>query len=73
MSVVVDLPLEAEQAIIFLATQRNISQENLIKEMILAYLEDLEDAKIGEEAYNEYLASGKKGISAKKLYEQLEI
>lgn len=41
--------------------------------MILQYLEDLEDAKRGEQAYKEYLESGKQSISADELYKKLGI
>lgn len=35
------------------------------------YLEDLQDAKIGEVAYKEYLESGKKATLASDLYKEL--
>lgn len=73
MSVVLDLPSKAEEMLSLIAKERNISQENLLKEMILQYLEDLEDAQRGEQAYKEYLESGEQGISADELYKKLGI
>lgn len=68
MRVVLDLPSQAEEMLSLIAKERNISQENLLKEMILQYLEDLEDAQKGEQAYNEYLESGEKGTPAKEVF-----
>ncbi len=73
MSVVLDLPSKAEEMLSIIAKERNISQENLLKEMILQYLEDLEDAQRGEQAYKEYLESGEQSISADELYKKLGI
>lgn len=73
MSVILDLPNEAEEMLSLIAKERNISQENLLKEMILQYLEDLEDAQRGERAYKEYLESGEQSISADELYKKLGI
>lgn len=73
MSVVLDLPSKAEEMLSLIAKERNISQENLLKEMILQYLEDLEDAQRGEQAYKEYLESGEQSISADELYKKLGI
>lgn len=73
MSVVLDLPSKAEEMLLLIAKERNISQENLLKEMILQYLEDLEDAQRGEQAYKEYLESGEQSISADELYKKLGI
>ena len=73
MSVVLDLPSEAEKMLLSLAKERNISQENLIKELLLEYLEDLEDARIGEVAYKEYVESGRESVAADELYKELGI
>ncbi len=73
MSVVLDLPSQAEEMLSIIAKERNISQENLLKELILQYLEDLEDAQRGEQAYKEYLESGEQSISADELYKKLGI
>lgn len=73
MSVVLDLPSKAEEMLSLIAKERNISQENLLKEMILQCLEDLEDAQRGEQAYKEYLESGKQSISADEFYKKLGI
>ena len=73
MSVVLDLPNDAEEMLSLIAKERNISQENLLKEMILECLEDLEDARRGEQAYKEYLESGEEGTPAKEVFERLGI
>lgn len=44
-----------------------------IDEDIVDKLEDLEDAKAGEEAYKEYLNSGKKSYSADEVFEMAGI
>lgn len=73
MSVVLDLPSQAEEMLSLIAKERNISQENLLKEMILQYLEDLEDTQRGEQAYKEYLESGEQSISADEFYKKMGI
>lgn len=73
MSVVLDLPSKVEEMLSLIAKERNISQENLLKEMILQYLEDLEDAQRGEQAYKKYLESGEQGTPAKEVFERLGI
>lgn len=44
-----------------------------IDEDIVDKLEDLEDAKAGEEAYKEYLNSGKKSYSADEVFKMAGI
>lgn len=73
MSVVIDLPNDAEKMLALIAKERNLSRENLIKEMILDYLEDLEDAKRGELAYKEYLESGKEGVSWQDFKKEINL
>lgn len=73
MSVVLDLPSKVEEMLSLIAKERNISQENLLKEMILQCLEDLEDAQRGEQTYKEYLESGEQGTPAKEVFERLGI
>lgn len=71
MRVVLDLPSQAEEMLSLIAKERNISQENLLKEMILQYLEDLEDAQKGEQAYNEYLESGERHTCKRSLWQTM--
>ncbi|PAF46095.1 hypothetical protein BKH46_09110 [Helicobacter sp. 12S02634-8] len=54
-----------------IAKEQNISQEELAKQALLEYLEDIEDYKKGELAYQEYVEGGRKGISAKELHKKL--
>lgn len=42
-----------------LVTQQHISPAQLIKNALFEYLEDIQDAKRGEEAYQRYIDSGK--------------
>ncbi|EOJ1805666.1 DUF6290 family protein [Campylobacter jejuni] len=67
----IELSSEKEQAFLNIAKERNTSKEEIIQALIMEFLEDLEDAKIGEVAYKEYLASGKKSISADELFKEL--
>ncbi|EAI4574996.1 hypothetical protein FDN68_07370 [Campylobacter jejuni] len=71
LSLNIKLSSEKEQAFLNIAKERNTSKEEIIQALIMEFLEDLEDAKIGEVAYKEYLASGKKSISADELFKEL--
>ncbi|ELZ6693822.1 hypothetical protein UXW71_000455 [Campylobacter jejuni] len=71
LSLNIELSSEKEQAFLNIAKERNTSKEEIIQALIMEFLEDLEDAKIGEVAYKEYLASGKKSISADQLFKEL--
>lgn len=44
-----------------------------IDDEILSKIEDLEDAKAGQEAYEEYLRSGKKSYSADEVFKMAGI
>ncbi|WP_321151271.1 DUF6290 family protein [Campylobacter jejuni] len=70
LSLNIELSSEKEQAFLNIAKERNTSKEEIIQALIMEFLEDLEDAKIGEVAYKEYLASGKKSISADELFKE---
>ncbi|MBK1999967.1 hypothetical protein JG678_00700 [Campylobacter sp. 2018MI35] len=67
----IELSNEKEQAFLNIAKERNVSKEKITETLIMEFLEDLEDAKIGEEAYKEYLQTGKKSISADELFREL--
>ncbi|EDO8527739.1 hypothetical protein GXA84_02475 [Campylobacter jejuni] len=71
LSLNIELSSEKEQAFLNIAKERNTSKEEIIQALIIEFLEDLEDAKIGEVAYKEYLANGKKSISADELFKEL--
>ncbi|EAK3632966.1 hypothetical protein BHV06_00945 [Campylobacter jejuni] len=71
LSLNIELSSEKEQAFLNIAKERNTSKEEIIQALIMEFLEDLEDAKIGEVAYKDYLASGKKSISADELFKEL--
>ncbi|MGQ2506583.1 DUF6290 family protein [Campylobacter jejuni] len=71
LSLNIELSSEKEQAFLNIAKERNTSKEEIIQALIMEFLEDLEDAKIGEVAYKEYLANGKKSISADELFKEL--
>lgn len=43
------------------------------EEALLSYMEDIEDSKIAEEAYKNYLNSGEKRISADEVFKKLGI
>ncbi|MGX2982740.1 DUF6290 family protein [Helicobacter sp. 23-1045] len=73
MSVVIDLPNDAEETLALIAKERNLSRENLIKEMILDYLDDLEDARRGEIAYKEYLESGENSVSWQDFKKEINL
>ena len=45
----------------------------MIRIALQEYLEDLYDAKIGEEAYNRWLKNGKKSVSFKEILKENNI
>ncbi|AXP09286.1 DUF6290 family protein [Campylobacter hepaticus] len=69
----IELSREKEQAFLDIAKARNTSKEKIAQALIIEFLEDLQDAKIGEQAYKEYLANEKKSISADNLFKQLNL
>ncbi|MDX2323521.1 hypothetical protein OXW40_04685 [Campylobacter hepaticus] len=58
----IELSREKEQAFLDIAKARNTSKEKIAQALIIEFLEDLQDAKIGEQAYKEYLANEKKAL-----------
>ncbi len=60
-----------------LAKETGRSRSSYANEAISNFLnekyEDLQDYKIAEEAWNEFVASGKKGIPAEEVYKKLGI
>lgn len=71
MNVTLNLPQEMQSLLFSFAKEKNTTAESIMQEAIIEFLEDLADAKKADEAYAEYLASGKQGISAKELYKEL--
>lgn len=55
------------------AAIHSISVSDAFKKALFEKIEDEYDAAIGDEAYEEYLKDGKKGIPIQVLWEELEI
>ena len=72
MSLVVELPKKAQDNLSYIAKERNISQENLVKELVLGYLQDLEDLAIAIKGREDRL-NGDKGTPASKVFQRLGI
>lgn len=72
MSLVVELPEKAQKALLHIAKERNISQEALVKEAVLGYLEDLEDLAIAIKGREDRL-NGDKGTPANDVFRKLGI
>lgn len=70
--------LQADKSLIakikglFKATNNEAFMQELTKEQIEA-LEDLELARMGDEAYKEFLASGEQSIPADEVFKELGI
>lgn len=47
---IIDIPLQLEESIIKYTTENKIDLNNLVSELLIEYLEDLEDIKAIEEA-----------------------
>lgn len=59
----IELPEEIEERINSFVGAAQHSQKEFIQEAVERFLEDLEDARAADAAYEEFLASGKKTIS----------
>lgn len=67
----ISLSKELQEFVSAYSIQHNISQNQIIEEAIRRLIEDVEDAEIAKEAYQDFLDSGKKTIVAKDLFEEL--
>ena len=65
------LPIDIGKRLEVLAEKVGRSKSYLIRQAVIDALEDLEDAYIGEQAYLEYVRSGKKSISHEELGKEL--
>lgn len=50
----------------------NITQEEALKQAFFEKLEDEFDAKIGDQAYDDYLNTGKKSRPAREFWDELD-
>jgi len=65
----VRLPEELEKRLTALSKRTNRSKSFYVKRALQTFLEDEEDYLAAEEAYSEYLRSGKKGYTADQIKE----
>lgn len=56
-----------------MAKNYKTSMSQFAKKAILEYLEDLEDARLGEEALKEYYNSGEKAITYEEFKEMFDL
>lgn len=67
----ISLSKELQEFVSAYSIQHNISQNQIIEEAVRRLIEDVEDAEIAKEAYQDFLDSGQKTIVAKDLFEEL--
>lgn len=73
MNITLNIPQEAQNLLFAFAKEKNTTQENLIKNAVLNFLEDLQDAKLADDAYKEYLQSGEKSTPADEVFKKLGV
>jgi RHH-type transcriptional regulator, rel operon repressor / antitoxin RelB len=65
------LPEDIEKRLDLLAKKSGRTKTHYVREAVLSYLEDLEDAFEAEQALKEFYASGEKSISLAEVKKQL--
>lgn len=63
----IDLPKEIEQQLALLAQQKGQTTNRFAQEVLLNFLEDLEDYNAAVDAYAEFRASGEQAVSSEEL------
>ncbi len=53
--------------------EKHAITEKALEQYLQELLEDIEDAKIGEKAWEEFVATGQKGIPASDVYQDLDL
>jgi len=71
MAISVRVSENLEERLATLSKEAKISQSQIIRDALSAYIEDLEDYYIGVKAYKEFKMSGEKSIPAHELYKEL--
>lgn len=69
-TITVKIPTELNNLLARMSKQEDRSKSSMIRIALQEYLEDLYDAKIGEEAYNRWLKNGKKSIDFEDIKER---
>jgi RHH-type rel operon transcriptional repressor/antitoxin RelB len=64
---------DLEQRLTALSKRTNRSKSFYVKKALQAFLENEEDYALAEEAYAEYLRSGKKGYTAEQIKEMYDL
>ena len=72
-TITVKIPTELNNLLTKMSKQEDRSKSSMIRIALQEYLEDLYDAKIGEEAYNRWLKNGKKSVSFKEILKENNI
>ena len=62
---------DLEQAVAKTGWNKSRITDEALTRYLAELVEDAEDAKLGEEAYSRFLASGKNAIPSDKVYEKL--
>ena len=71
MNVSIELSQKEKELLISYCDEHSISIEEAFKSAFFEMLEDEHDARIAEEAYEEYLKSGKKSRPIEELWKEL--
>lgn len=66
-TITIKIPTELNNLLTRFSKEEDRSKSSLVRIALQEYLEDLYDAKIGEEAYNRWLKNGKKSISFEEI------
>ena len=66
-TILLQLNSKIYEKLVEIAAYLKIDQNEVMNKALLEYLEDQEDIKDADEAYVEYLASGKKGYTIEEL------
>ena len=67
----IDLPKGIENVFASLCREKNKSIEEIARDVLCEYAEDVADYRAGVEGYIEYLESGKKSVSLEQLKQEL--
>jgi RHH-type transcriptional regulator, rel operon repressor / antitoxin RelB len=67
------LPAETEKRLAFLAKKTGRTKSHYVREALGEYLEDVEDAYLGEAALEEFRKSGAEALSLDEVSRELEL
>ena len=72
-TITIKIPTELNSLLTRMSKQEDRSKSSMVRIALQEYLEDLYDAKIGEEAYKRWVEEGKKTISFEEILSEDKI